>query len=41
MVKGKSTKWQKNDLQNIYIKEKIELHEPHSKPGVNSDTPEG
>jgi hypothetical protein len=30
-----------NDLQNIHIKLKIEQHEPHYKPGVNSGAPEG
>ena len=29
------------DLQNIHIKLKIEKHEPHYKPGVNSGAPEG
>ena len=30
-----------NDLQNIHIELKIEEHEPHLKPGVNSGVPEG
>ena len=30
-----------NDLQNIHIKLKIEQHEPHKKPEVNSGAPEG
>jgi hypothetical protein len=30
-----------NDLQNTHIKPKIEQHEPHQKPEVNSGAPEG
>ena len=30
-----------NNLQNIHIKLKIEKHEAHYKPGVNSCAPEG
>jgi hypothetical protein len=30
-----------NDLQNAHIKLKIEKHEPHKNPGVNSGAPEG
>jgi hypothetical protein len=33
----KKDKRTNNDLQNIHIKLKIELHEPHQKPAVNSD----
>jgi hypothetical protein len=36
-----SNKRTNNDLQNIHINLKIEQHEPHYKPGVNSGTPEG
>jgi len=38
MAKRKRTK---NDLQNIHIKLKIELHEPHYKLVVSSGAPEG
>ena len=30
-----------NDLQNTHIKPKIDWHEHHKKPGVNSGAPEG
>jgi hypothetical protein len=35
----KKYKGTNNDLQNIHIKLKIESHEPHKKPGVNSGAP--
>ena len=38
--KEKSTKGQQRST-NIHIKLKIEQHEPHYKPGVNSGSPEG
>ena len=41
MAKRKKDKRTNNDLHNIHIKLKIELQEPHLKPGVNSGTPEG
>ena len=37
----KKDKGTHNDLQNIHIERKIELHEPHKKPGVNAGVPEG
>ena len=37
----KKDKGTNNDLQNIHIKRKMELHEPTKKPGVNSGAPEG
>ena len=37
----KKDKGTTNDLQNIHIKRKIELHEPHKKTGMNSGAPEG
>ena len=40
-AKRKKEKRTNNDLQNIHIKLKIELHEPHLKPGVNSGTSKG
>jgi hypothetical protein len=30
-----------DDQQNTHTKPKIEQHEPHQKPGVNSGAPEG
>ena len=36
----KKDKRTKNDLQNIHVKLKIEKHEPHLKPLVNSGAPE-
>jgi hypothetical protein len=41
MAKRKKYKRTNTDLQNIHIKLKIEQHEPHEKPGVNSGAPEG
>jgi hypothetical protein len=38
---NKKYKRTNNDLQNTHIKPKIEQHEPHQKPEVNSGTPEG
>jgi hypothetical protein len=38
---NKKYKRAKTDLQSIHIKLKIEKHEPHYKPGVNSGAPEG
>jgi hypothetical protein len=37
----KKDKGTNNDLQNMHIKRKIELHEPRKKSGVNSGAPEG
>jgi hypothetical protein len=39
MAKRKNTKRTNNDLQNIHIKLKIEKHEPHLKPEVNTGAP--
>ena len=40
-VLKKKYKRTNNDLQNILVKLRIELHEPHLKSRVNSDAPEG
>ena len=37
----KKDKRTNNDLQNVHIKLKIEEHELHVKPGMNSDASEG
>jgi len=37
----KKYKGTNNDPQNMHVKLKIELHEPHLKPGVNSGAPDG
>ena len=37
----KKDKGTNNDLQNMHIKRKIELHEPRKKSEVNSGAPEG
>ena len=39
MAKRKKYKTTNNDRQNIHIKQKIEKHEPHYKPRVNSGAP--
>jgi hypothetical protein len=38
---SKKRKSTNNGLQKHYTKKKIEQDEPHIKPGVNSDAPEG
>jgi hypothetical protein len=41
MAKRKSTKEQTTIYKRLQRKQKIEKHEPHWKPGVNSGAPEG
>jgi hypothetical protein len=41
MAKRKSTKEQTTIYKRLQRKQKIEKHEPHWKPGVNSGVPEG
>jgi hypothetical protein len=41
ITKKKKDKRTNNDLQNVHIKLKIEEHELHVKPGMNSDASEG
>ena len=38
-AKRKSTKKTNNDLQTLHRKQKIEQHEPHCKPGMDSGVP--
>ena len=40
-VLKKKYKRTNNDLQNIHVKLRIELHEPQKKSTVNADAPEG